>query len=199
MCMSAISNREFFKSLLGIGVSVFLAPHRGSAQQKTVYEAMLLSCIDPRIIDPVHKYMNTCGLNGKYSQFTIAGAAIAVEAKSFRPWHQTFWDNLSISIEFHKIKKVIAIDHRDCGAARIAYGVKSVGDWAAETDTHKHALLAFQKDVRRLHPNLGVETGLMALDGSVELFTKAEALSESVKKIYESDGRKSASKIAAAR
>ena len=171
MCMSATSKREFFKSLVGIGVSAFLAPLRATAQPKPVYEAMLLSCIDPRIIDPIHNYMSVRGLDRKYSHFTIAGAAIAVEAEAFRAWHQTFWDNLAISIEFHKIKRVIAIDHRDCGAARMAYGVESVGDSAAETDTHKHALLAFRQDVLRLHPHLFVETGLMALDGNVELFT----------------------------
>jgi hypothetical protein len=56
--------------------------------QKPTYEAMLLSCIDPRIVDPVHNYMNARDLDGKYSQFTIAGAAIAAEAKAFQTWHQ---------------------------------------------------------------------------------------------------------------
>ena len=41
-------------------------------------------------------------------------------------WHETFWDNLAASIGLHGIKSVIAIDHRDCGAARIAYGDASV-------------------------------------------------------------------------
>jgi carbonic anhydrase len=131
---------------------------------------MLLSCIDPRIIDPVHNYMNARGLDGKYSQFSIAGAAIAAEAKAFASWHQTFWDNLATSIELHKIRRVIAIDHRDCGAARIAYGAESVADSSTETDTHKRALMAFRKDVQRWHPGLGVETGLMALSGNIEMF-----------------------------
>jgi hypothetical protein len=91
---------------------------------------MLLFCIDPRFVDPVHIYMNARGLEGKYSQFTIAGAAIAVEANAFAAWRQTFWDNLATSIELHKIKKVITIDHRECGTARIAYGLQSVANTA---------------------------------------------------------------------
>jgi carbonic anhydrase len=169
--LSAVPGRRSFLYLLaGIGFQVAFTPLRTWAQKPT-YEAMLLSCIDPRIVDPVHKYMNTRGLDGKYSQFTIAGAAIAAEAKAFTTWHQTFWDNLATSIDLHKIKRIIAIDHRDCGAARIAYGAESVANPSAETATHKRVLAAFRQDVHGRHPRLDVETGLMALDGRIEMFT----------------------------
>ena len=166
----ADTRRRFLCLLAGMGMNIGFTPARTWAQKPT-YEAMLLSCIDPRIVDPVHSYMNARDLDGKYRQFTIAGAAIAAEAKAFETWHQTFWDNLAASIELHKIKRVIAIDHRDCGAARIAYGVEGIANSSAETDTHKRVLAAFRQDVQRRHPRLGVETGLMALDGSIEIFT----------------------------
>jgi carbonic anhydrase len=153
-----------------MGIGMGFTPARTWVQKPT-YEAMLVSCIDPRIIDPVHNYMNKRDLDGKYSQFTIAGAAIAAEAKAFATWHQTFWDNLATSIELHKIERVIAMDHRDCGAAQIAYGVESVANSSAETETHERVLAAFRQDVHRRYPKLFVETGLMALDGSVEMFT----------------------------
>jgi carbonic anhydrase len=85
------------------------------------YEAMVLACIDPRMQEPVHKYTVEQNLTGKFSQFVIAGAAIGVVAPAFKDWHKAFWDNLATTIELHRIKKVIAIDHRDCGAAKIAY------------------------------------------------------------------------------
>jgi carbonic anhydrase len=151
------------------GVALMQIGVRG--YQKSTYEAMLISCIDPRMVDPVHKYMNTRGLDGKYSQFVIAGAAIAAEAKAFDSWHQTLWDNLATSVDLHKIKRVIAIDHRDCGAARIAYGPESIADRATETATHRKVMMAFKEDVHKRHSSLEVETGLMALDGSIEMFT----------------------------
>lgn len=164
----AFARRSFLRLLAGIGVG-FLPVRTGA--QTPAYEAILLSCIDLRIADPVRNYMKARGLDGKYSQFTITGAAIGSEAKAFATWHQTFWDNLAISIEFHRIKRVIAIDHRDCGAARIAYGVESIANKSSETETHKRVLAAFSQDVKRRHPHLDVETGLMALDGSIEIFT----------------------------
>ena len=60
---------------------------------------------------------------------------------------------------------------RDCGAAKIAYGADAVKDPATETATHKAALTAFRAEVeKRYDGKLQVETGLMALDGSVEMF-----------------------------
>jgi hypothetical protein len=38
------------------------------------YEAMLLTCIDPRFPELAIKYMESCRMVGKYSQFTFAGA-----------------------------------------------------------------------------------------------------------------------------
>ena len=40
-----------------------------------------------------------------------------------------------------------------------------------ETETHKAALMEFRKQVGERHPKMEVETGLMALDGKVEMFS----------------------------
>ena len=101
----------------------------------------------------------------------VAAAAIGVVAPAFKDWHKAFWDNLGTSIQLHRIKKVIAIDHRDCGAAKIAYGEASVATPQAETETHKAALAEFRRQVAERHPQLAVETGLMALSGTMEMFS----------------------------
>lgn len=135
------------------------------------YDAMLLTCIDPRMQSPVFKYTAGRDLTGKCSQFTIAGAGIGVVAPAFKDWHKTFWDNLGASIQLHKISKVIVINHRDCGAAKIAYGEVAVSTLAAETKTHRDALTEFRRELNARHPQLGVETGLMALDGTMEMMS----------------------------
>lgn len=127
---------------------------------------MILGCIDPRMQEPMRDYAVNRGLVGQYSKFTIAGAAIGVVAPAFAKWHEAFWDNLAATIQLHNIKRVIAIDHRDCGAAKIAYGDDSVATPEIETETHKNALAEFRKAVGDLQPQLKVETLLMALDGS---------------------------------
>ena len=175
-CQDALlSDRSFDRrrflwvTAAGLTAAAFIPGRLLAAKGK--YDAMLLSCIDPRFQEPVSKYMDGRHLSGKYSQFTIAGAAIGVVAPAFKDWHKTFWDNLAASIELHSIDKVIAINHRDCGAAKIAYGDAAVADSATETKTHRAALAEFRKQMAEHHPKMGVETGLMALDGKLEVMT----------------------------
>ena len=108
---------------------------------------------------------------GKYSQFTFAGASIDVVAPMFKTWTPAFWDNLATSIQIHHIPKVIAMNHRDCGAAKLAYGEEKVANPQIVTETHKAALMEFRKQVAEQQPKLAVELGLMALDGKVEMFS----------------------------
>src|SRR3954452_17408027 len=162
--------RRFLLRVAGAGMLLAAAPSLARAASGK-YGAMILACIDPRLQEPVHAYAVKRGLTGQYSQFVIAGAAIGVVAPKFADWHKAFWDNLATSIELHQISKVIAIDHRDCGAAKIAYGEAAVSDPARETETHRQVLAQFRQEVGKRHPNLGVETGLMALDGSMEMFS----------------------------
>lgn len=135
------------------------------------YEAMVLSCIDPRFQDLVNKQQASDGLSGKYSAFTIAGASIGVVAPAFKDWQKAFWDNLGTSIQLHNIKKVIVVNHRDCGAAKIAYGEAKVATPAIETETHKEALLEFRRQLKERFPAMDSKLGLMALDGKLEMFS----------------------------
>ena len=135
------------------------------------YEAMLLTCIDPRFPQPTINYMKSRKMIGKYSQFTFAGASIGVVAPVFKTWAPAFWENLAASMQLHHIPKVIAMNHRDCGAAKIAYGAEKVANKQIETETHKAALMEFKKQVAEKQPSLKVELGLMALDGKVEMFS----------------------------
>jgi carbonic anhydrase len=160
-CASLVNRRGL---LLGAGAAALLP--RLAWGKKAEYEAMILGCIDPRLQTPVRKLAVKQGLTGEYSQFTIAGAAIAVVAPAFADWHKAFWDNLAATIQLHNIESVIAIDHRDCGAARIAYGDDSISTPEKENATHKAAMDEFRKQVGERQPKLKVETILMALDGT---------------------------------
>jgi carbonic anhydrase len=164
-----IGRRRLLRSLGIAGLAASLPISARAAEGE--YDAMLVSCIDPRMVAPVYKYMEGQGLSGKYSQFCIAGAAIAVVAPKFKAWRPAFWDNTATSLQLHRINKIIAIDHRDCGAAKVAYGNDSIANPQVEIRTHRAVLEEFREAVAKHHPQLAVVTGLMALDGSIEIFS----------------------------
>lgn len=143
-------------------------PHAPAANRR--FEALVLACIDPRFQEPLHAYLAQRGLTARCSQVTIAGAAIALVAPDFTQWRDTFWDNLAVSVQLHRITRLIAIDHRGCGAARIAYGVERIAHRGTENETHRAVFAEFRRQAAERQPALAIETGLMALDGSVMMF-----------------------------
>jgi carbonic anhydrase len=134
---------------------------------KLKYKAMVLSCMDPRFQPIVYNYLKKKKLIGKYSAFTIAGSAIGVTASKFKKWHKTFWDNIDTSIKLHKIKKLIVINHRDCGAAKIINGKKEFNR-ANEIKIHKNSFLKLRKLFRKKYPKLTIELKLISLNQKVE-------------------------------
>ena len=126
------------------------------------YEAMVLSCMDPRFQPKVYKYLKAKKLTGKYSSFTIAGAAIGVTHKKFKKWHSTFIDNLSTSIKLHKINKLIVINHRDCGAAKIANDKKKF-TFTVENKIHKDSFKIIKKVLKKNFPSLTINFKILSL------------------------------------
>ena len=136
---------------------------------KKKYKAMVLSCIDPRFQHLVHNYLKKQKLSEKYSAFTIAGAAIGVTHNKFKKWHKTFYDNLSTSIKLHEIEKLIVINHKDCGAAKIANG-KKVFNSINEKKIHKDSFSKLKKKIKKRFPKLKVDLNLMSLESKITKF-----------------------------
>ena len=116
---------------------------------------MVLSCMDPRFQPIVNDYLKKRKLSGKYSAFTIAGSAIGVTATKFKKWHKPFWDNIHISIKLHKIKKLIVINHQDCGAAKMMNSKKFFNN-IIETEIHKKSFMLIKNKFKKKYTTLSI-------------------------------------------
>ena len=126
------------------------------------YEAMVLSCIDPRFQAKVFNHLKRKKLTGKYSAFTIAGAAIGVTHKKFKKWHSTFWDNLDTSIKLHNISKLIVLNHKDCGAAKMVNKEKKFNS-LIENKIHKESFINLKEKLKKKYPNLKVSLKTLSI------------------------------------
>ena len=136
---------------------------------KSKFKVMVLSCMDPRFQHLVYNHLKKKKLSGKYSAFTIAGAAVGVTHKKFKQWHKTFYDNLATSIQLHKIEKLIVINHKDCGAAKIANGKKEFNS-INEMKIHQESFLKIKKQIKKRFPKLKLELNLISLDSKITKF-----------------------------
>ena len=172
----APSRRDFLKTgaaATAVGLAGFLPGHSFAASGN--YEAMLVNCIDPRFTTLSWQYMGLLHgvsrekLSDNYSQFVIAGGPLGAVHPKFSAWHKAYWDNLDITVSLHHIKRVVGLTHRDCGAAKLAFGAGSVAEKEMETGSHAEALTMFRKEVNARHPKLSVITGIMDTSGRVDL------------------------------
>ena len=143
----------------------------GVALASGATDALLLTCMDYRLIDNVGAYMDGRGLRDRYDHVILAGASLGVLTGKMPNWGQVFWEHLDIAIALHKIHQVIVIDHWNCGAYKAFLGEEAVKDPPTELATHTRYLRALKSQLYARHPDLESEIGIMALDGSVQMLS----------------------------
>jgi len=164
-------DRRRLIGLLGIGaasalVGTSLPGHRALAAGSA--DALLLNCIDYRLTAATTRYMAEQQAAVKYDQFILAGAALGVENRKFPDWGRTFWDHVQLAIDLHGIRKIIVMDHRDCGFYKGIHGKDLAADPKEEFEVHAAQMHLVKADIGRRHPALEVQLLLMALDGKAE-------------------------------
>ena len=163
----ATHGRRKFMQLAVLGtVTLSSVLREAHAAGKT--EALLLSCMDFRLMNEIEAYMTQRGLRDNYDHIILAGASLGAMTDKYPAWSKTFWEHLDVAIKLHDTQTVIVIDHRDCGAYKVILGEDFAKDPTRETAAHREQLLTLQKAIKKKYPQMKVELTLMALDGKVE-------------------------------
>lgn len=131
-------------------------------------DALLLSCMDYRLTDDISRYMEGRGLRDRYDHVVLAGAALGANTDQHPAWGQTFWEHLDVALQLHHVKKVMVLDHRDCGAYKTFLGEDFATAPSREIEIHSEKLRLLRDQVLAKHPELEVELLLMSLDGAVQ-------------------------------
>jgi carbonic anhydrase len=132
-------------------------------------DALLLSCMDFRLMDDIERYMSGRKLRDRYDHVVLAGASLGAITDKYPAWSKTFWEHLDIAIKLHNIHTVIVMDHRDCGAYKVILGPEHAKDPKTEKVTHATQLKKLKAQIAQKYPKLKVEMLLMALDGKVDV------------------------------
>lgn len=170
ICQSqTCSNHWHRRGFLGAGLlaagAAGLIPTRAFAGH---CDGLALTCIDYRLVDDAVHFFDSKKLTNDYDQVSLAGASLAAVSAKFPSSNAAFWDQLAIAKSLHHITKVMVLDHRDCGAFKVAFGDKFASERAAETAQHKQVMAQMKAAMTKRHADLSVSFYLLALDGSVE-------------------------------
>jgi carbonic anhydrase len=164
MCECKIDRRALGK-LIAAATGAGLLSETAEAAPVT---ALAITCIDYRLVDDAVRFFNRRHMTNDYDQVSLAGASLAAVSDKFPSSNAAFWDHVGIAKQLHQVKKVIVVDHRDCGAFKVAFGKDYKGEGAAETAQHKTVMEQVKAKLAQTHPDLQAEFYLMALDGKAE-------------------------------
>lgn len=112
-------------------------------------EAIIITCIDFRFQEYINKWIAENFQPKTYDRGAFAGAAKSLN---------TILDQIEVAHRLHHIKRVVLINHEDCGA----YGPDG------HVDHHVRDLRLASKTIKESFPNLEVETYYLHLDGTFE-------------------------------
>ncbi len=129
-------------------------------------KAIVITCMDFRLIDDAVRYLDSIGYNNNYDEFILAGATLGYNQTKFTAWAETLDKHIELAENLHDIKEVIVIDHMQCGAYKIFYNKKEISR-EEEIELHKENFKIFAKTIGTKYPNLKVRTLLMDLDGKI--------------------------------
>lgn len=162
-----LSRRRMLRTAAA-GAALFAAPMMPLPAAAGHAGALLLSCMDYRLLDDVVRYMDSRALTNNYDQVILAGASLGVTTSLYPAWGETFWSHLQLSLDLHHVNKLIILDHRDCGAYKAIFGQDYAAEPQRETEIHALQMKELRGLVAEKHPDLPTELLLMSLDGSVK-------------------------------
>ena len=112
-------------------------------------ESIVVHCMDYRLQSFINQWLETNLPNSSYDRAVIAGGVYDV---------YDVIRQVDIAARLHGVKKVILINHEDCGM----YGT------AGTEERHDEDLKNAEDKIKRLFPHLEVDTYYLNLDGTFQ-------------------------------
>lgn len=112
-------------------------------------KAVAVTCIDYRFQGYIDKWLKDHFRPGTFDRVALAGGIKNIDI---------VLEQVGISHRLHHIKKVVLINHEDCGA----YGQEST------LEKHSEDLKIARTRINEIYPDLIVETYYLHLDGKFE-------------------------------
>lgn len=122
-------------------------------------EALVLTCIDFRFHEKLKDALAKLKIKN-YDLMALAGGAKNLASPTKAIYQKTVLDNIKLAADLHKIKKVILVNHIDCGAYG---GSNSHKNKKEEIAFHKSELKKSEEVIKTVFPNLKVKTELLLL------------------------------------
>jgi len=140
--------------------------HFDSPSEHYVADAAVLYCFDHRINIAVRKFLKKRKIE-HFDTIVVAGGGKTLASPHNDAERDFILEQVGTSVRLHQAKRVLVMNHSDCGA----YGGSAhfKGDAAAEADYHRGELLRAGELLTSRFPGILVEPYFVTFDGIWEV------------------------------
>jgi len=140
--------------------------HFDSPSEHYVADAAVLCCFDHRVNRAVRKFLKKQKIE-HFDMIVVAGGTKTLASPRNDADRDFILEQVRTSIRLHQAKRVLVMNHSDCGA----YGglAHFKGDRAAEADSHSNELLRARELLSSTFPGILIEPYFVTFDGVWEL------------------------------
>lgn len=142
-------------------------PQSTSRQDPDNFFDFLVSCIDPRFTALHTRHMLQLGREGRYSDFSIAGGALAAISHQNPSWPVTLWENLGLSMQIHGVNRLVFLGHEDCAAVKQWAQAQPNLRHLPELEWHNSIFASATAEAQRRFPSLTIQCRVIFLSGDV--------------------------------
>ena len=128
---------------------------------------LALSCIDYRLFDATIELLKEECCVDAFDHTILAGASLGYNQTKYPCWSHTFLEHVNLAIDLHKIKKIVVVDHEDCGAYKLFYPELKHKP-CCEKKYHIRNIRKFIADMKRRYPRIRFTGYMLFLDGTFE-------------------------------
>jgi hypothetical protein len=147
----------------------YVRPSHKNLEQLHEASTLVISCVDFRTQDELERFLvKELGLQSDYDLVSLPGASLAFVEKKYKSWGVTISDTIDVLKKLHKIKRIVFVDHMNCGAYKLIKGPALVTNPESEYKQHVKTLKEAKNKVKALFPDLEVYSFVMFLDGHIE-------------------------------
>jgi carbonic anhydrase len=128
---------------------------------------LALSCIDYRLFDATIELLKKSCCVDAFDHFILAGASLGFNQDEYKNWPPALINHIDLAIQLHHIKKIVVIDHEDCGAYKLFYPCLKHHPHK-EREYHIFNVKKFIKQMKKLYPDMLYSGFILNLDGTAE-------------------------------
>lgn len=121
-------------------------------------ESIIVTCIDFRLQEAINNWISQNFAPKTFDRVALAGGVKNLD---------TILGQIEIAHSLHHIKRVVLINHEDCGA----YGQENFPDTEVEHNKHTQDLTEARAKITAAYPHLKVGTYFLHLDGTFKLIS----------------------------